>query len=63
MVIDGAPAVVLMLTVPGGPWAAAIHHDDLDITVSGRAVDPLSLRLEPIGDPSATLLGPEPPGA
>lgn len=63
MVIDGAPHVVLMLRVPDGPWAAAIRHADLDITVSGRRGDPLSARLEPIGDPSATLLGPEPPDA
>jgi hypothetical protein len=54
---------VLMLTVPGGPWAAAVRHADLDITVSGRVDDPLSLRLEPIGNPGATLLGPEPPDA
>ncbi|MFZ1993297.1 MAG: hypothetical protein WAU75_04245 [Solirubrobacteraceae bacterium] len=63
MIIDGAPRTVLMLTVPGGPWAAAVRHADLDITVSGRGDDPLSLRLEPIGNPGATLLGPEPPDA
>jgi hypothetical protein len=64
MVIDDAHHAVLMLMVPDGPWAAAIRHVDLDITVSGRSGgDPLSLRLDPIGDPSATLLGPEPPDA
>jgi hypothetical protein len=63
MIIDGAPCPVLMLSVPNGPWAAAVRHADLDITVSGRADDPLSLRLEPVADPGATLLGPEPPDA
>lgn len=63
MVIDGVPRVVLMLRVPDGPWAAAVRHADLDVTISGRRGDPRALRLEPIGDPSATLLGPEPPDA
>ena len=63
MVIDGAPRAVVMLRVPDGPWAAAVRHADLDITVSGRGGDPLSVRLEPIGNPSAALLGAEPPDA
>ncbi|MFZ1993165.1 MAG: hypothetical protein WAU75_03580 [Solirubrobacteraceae bacterium] len=40
MIIDDAPRTVLMLTVPDGPWAAAVHHADLDITVSGRGDPP-----------------------
>jgi hypothetical protein len=63
MSIDGTPAEVLMLTVPDGRWTAAARHADLTITVSGRNAEPLSLRLEPIGDPATALLGPEPPDA
>ena len=44
-------------------YAAAICHADLTIAVSGSGVDPLSLRLEPIADPTSTLLGREPPDA
>jgi hypothetical protein len=61
--IEGAPTEMLMLAVPDGPFAAAVCHADVTIAVSGRGVDPLSLRLEPIADPTSTFLGREPPGA
>src|SRR5579872_605044 len=58
--IDGSPQAFLTVTTPGGSWAAVRHHDDLTITVAGRDIDPASLMLEPIADPRARLLGPEP---
>jgi hypothetical protein len=61
--IDGAPASALMLTGPDNRWAALAHHADLTIIVAGRDLDPAALRLEPIADPNAQLLGPEPPDA
>jgi hypothetical protein len=58
--IDGSPQPFLTLTTPDGSWVAVGHHDDLTITVAGRGIDPASLMLEPIADPRARLLGPEP---
>lgn len=52
---------MLMLTARGDCWAAAIAHADLTITIAAHEIEPESLRLEPIGDPAARLLGPEPP--
>lgn len=60
MSIDGTPTEMLMLTAPDGRWTAAVRYADLTIAVSGRDVDPRTLRLEPIGDPSAAPLGSEP---
>jgi hypothetical protein len=60
IVIDGSRQPFLTLTTPGGSWLAVRHHDDLTITVTGRDIDPASLTLEPIADPRARLLGPEP---
>jgi hypothetical protein len=51
---------LLTLTTPDGSWVAVRHHDDVTITVAGRGIDPASLLLEPITDPRARLLGPEP---
>jgi hypothetical protein len=58
--IDGSPQPFLTLTTPDGSWVAVGHHGDLTITVAGRGIDPASLMLEPIADPRARLLGPEP---
>jgi hypothetical protein len=58
--IDGSPQPFLTLTTPGGSWVAVRHHQELTITVAGRDVDPGRLMLEPIADPTARLLGPEP---
>jgi hypothetical protein len=39
------------------------RHADLTIIVAGCDVEPGSLHLEPIADPAARVLGPEPPDA
>jgi hypothetical protein len=61
--IDGAPTMMLMLTAPPGRWVAAAGHADLTVIVAAHDIEPGALRLEPIGDPAAQLLGPEPPDA
>jgi hypothetical protein len=64
--IDGSSAPTLMLSGPAGsraPWVAVAHHADLTITIAAGDLDPSSLRLEPIADPAAQQLGPEPPDA
>jgi hypothetical protein len=43
------------------PWAAVRRHSDLTITVAGRDVDASALTIEPVADPAARLLGPQPP--
>lgn len=58
--IDGSPEPFLTLTPPSGRWVALGRHDDLMITIAGRDLDPTTLTLEPIADPAARLLGPEP---
>jgi hypothetical protein len=63
LTIDGAPTSSLMLSEPGDRWVAVARHADLTIIVAGRDVEPGSLQLEPIADPAARLLGPEPPDA
>jgi hypothetical protein len=52
-----------MLSGPGGRWVAVADHADLMIAVVGQDAELASLRLEPIADPAAHLLGPEPPDA
>ncbi len=61
--IDGIPRPFLTLTPPSGRWIAVRRHDDLTITIAGRDLDPTTLTLEPIPDPAARLLGPEPEDA
>jgi hypothetical protein len=58
--IDGIPEPFLALTTATGRWVAVRRHDDLTITVAGRDLDPTTITLEPIPDPAARLLGPEP---
>jgi len=36
------------------------RHHDVTITIAAREIDPGSLIIEPIADPNARLLGPEP---
>jgi hypothetical protein len=36
------------------------RHHDVTITITAREIDPASLTIEPIADPAARLLGPEP---
>jgi hypothetical protein len=61
--IDGAPAPFLTLTAAAGHWVAVRRHNDLVITIAASDVDPTTIRVEPIPDPAATLLGPRPSGA
>lgn len=58
--IDGAPASFLMLSTPSGRWVAVRRHHDLTVTIAARDLDPAMLTIEPIPDPAARLLGPEP---
>ena len=59
--LDGVPTPAVVLTALDNGWAAAAHHGDLLITVASLEDDPRHLRLGPIADPVATLLGTEPP--
>lgn len=58
--IDGTARPFLTLSTPTGRWVAVRRHDDLTITIAARDLDPTTLTLEPIPDPAARLLGPEP---
>ncbi|MGO9974964.1 MAG: hypothetical protein ACLP01_19610 [Solirubrobacteraceae bacterium] len=58
--IDGTPQPFLTLTPPSGRWVAVRHHGDLTITVAANDLAPTTIELEPITDPPARLLGPEP---
>jgi hypothetical protein len=58
--IDGTPQPFLRLETPTGRWVAFRRHGDLTITIAARNLDPSTLTLEPIPDPTARLLGPEP---
>ena len=58
--VDGSPATFLTLTSPDGRWVATRRHDDLMITIAGRDLNPATLSIEPISNPAARLLGPEP---
>lgn len=59
--IDGTPQPFLTLTAPVGRWVAVRHHEDLTITVAAHDLDPSALTIDPIADPAARLLGPQPP--
>lgn len=58
--LDGSPEGFLRLTASSGRWVAVRRHADLSITIVGDELDPATLTLEPITDPAARLLGPEP---
>ena len=60
IIIDGTPEPFLTLTTPSGRWVAVRRHDDLTVTIAARDLDPAALTIEPIPDPGARLLGPEP---
>jgi hypothetical protein len=57
---DGTPQPFLRLSTPTGRWVAIRRHGDLTITIAAGDLDPTTLTLEPIPDPAARLLGPEP---
>ena len=58
--IDGAPAPFLTLGHLNAQWVAVRRHHDVMVTIAAREIDPASLVIEPIPDPEARLLGPEP---
>ena len=58
--IDGRPAPFVTLTTPSGRWVAVRRHGDLTLTIAARDIDPSTVTIEPIPDPAARLLGPEP---
>ncbi len=60
--IDGAPASFLTLGHLNAQWVAVRRHHDVTITIAARGIDPATLVIEPIADPAARLLGPEPGG-
>ena len=58
--IDGAREPFLTVGTPNAHWVAVRRHHDVTITIAAREIDPASLIIEPIADPAARLLGPEP---
>ena len=58
--IDGTPRPFLGLSTPTGRWVAVRRHGDLTMTIAAHDLDPITLTLEPIADPAARLLDPEP---
>lgn len=58
--IDGAREPFVLVGTPNARWVAVRRHHDVTITVAAREIDPASLVIEPIADPHARLLGPEP---
>ena len=58
--VDGAREPFLTVGTPNAYWVAVRHHHDLLITIQAREIDPASLVIEPIADPNARLLGPQP---
>jgi hypothetical protein len=60
LTIDGVREPFLTVGVPNAHWVAVRRHHDATITIAGRQIDPASLIIEPIADPNARLLGPEP---
>lgn len=51
LTIDGTLASALMLTAPGGRWAAVVVRGELTLVVAGHDVEPGSLRIAPVADP------------
>jgi hypothetical protein len=58
--IDGAREAFVTVGTPNAHWVAVRRHHDVTITIAAREIDPASLIIEPIADPAARLLGPEP---
>ena len=58
--IDGAREPFLTVGTPNARWVAVRRRHDVTITIAAREIDPASLIIEPIADPVARLLGPEP---
>jgi hypothetical protein len=62
IMIDGAREPFVTVGTPNAHWAAVRRHHDVTVTIQAREIDPTSLTIEPIADPMARLLGPEPAG-
>lgn len=60
IMIDGAVESFTTVGTPETRWVAVRRHYDVTVTIVGREIDPASLVIEPIADPNARLLGPEP---
>ncbi len=58
--IDGDREPFLTVGTPNARWVAVRRHHGVTITIAAREIDPASLIIEPIADPVARLLGPEP---
>jgi hypothetical protein len=58
--IDGVREPFLTVGTPNARWVAVRRRHDVTITIAAREVDPASLIIAPIADPTARLLGPEP---
>jgi hypothetical protein len=58
--IDGAREPFITVGTPNAHWVAVRHHHDVTITIAAREIDPASLIIEPIADPTARLLGLQP---
>jgi len=58
--IGGAREPFVTVGTPNARWVAVRRHQDVTITIAAREIDPGSLIIEPIADPAARLLGPEP---
>jgi hypothetical protein len=60
IMIDGAAELFVTVGRLDARWVAVRRHHDVTITIVGREIDPASLVIEPVADPNARLLGPEP---
>ena len=60
LTIDGTREPFVMVGTPDAHWVAVRRHHDVTITITAREIDPASLIIEPIADPNARLLGPQP---
>ena len=58
--IDGAREPFITVGTPNAHWVAVRRHHDVTITIAAREIDPATLIIEPIADPAARLLGPQP---
>jgi hypothetical protein len=60
IMIDGELQPFVTVGTPNACWVAVRHHHHFTITITAKQIDPGSLIIEPIADPNARLLGPQP---
>lgn len=58
--IDGTREPFVTVGTVNAHWVAVRRHYDVTVTIAAREIDPASLIIEPIPDPIARLLGPQP---